>query len=75
VDGSKINNLGANTDFNTVKIDLVSAQNDISSINTTLNSINTSLVTMNNKFNNYVLITDYENDMSDVWERLTWHEL
>ena len=30
---------------------------------------------MNNKFNNYVLIAEYENDMSDVWERLTWHEL
>lgn len=75
IDGSKIANLSNNSDFNTVKIDLVSAQNDIESISSSLNSINASLVTMNNKFNNYVLITDHENDMANVWERLTWHEL
>ena len=75
IDGSKISNLTSNTEYNTVKIDLITVQNDVSSINSSLSSINSTLITLDNKFNNYVLSEAYNKDMEDVWDALTWHEL
>lgn len=75
VDGAKIINLTNNTDFNQVKIDLITISNDVGNISSTLDSINASLVTIGNKFGNYVLQSDYDDDMRDVWNCLTWHEL
>ena len=65
IDGKKIINLMNNTDFSGV-------YSDVNNIKSQLNDINSSITGMYSKF---VLKETYDNDMSNVWHRLTWHEL
>lgn len=72
IDGGKIINLSNNIEFNQVKSNVSSAVDNINSIQAQLGGINSSITTIYNKF---VLKETYNNDMSEVWDRLTWHEL
>ncbi len=72
IDGSKIINLDNNTLFNTVKTNVNTATDNITQIQKSIEGLNASIT---NIHTNYVLTTTYEQGMSDVWDRLTWHEL
>ena len=75
VDGNKIINLTNNTDFNTVRLNLITVSNDTADIKSKLDTMSSTLVNINANFNNYVLKTEHNKDMSDIWEHLTWHEI
>lgn len=72
IDGAKLINLDNNEMFNAVKTDVNTAKDNIGAIQKSLDGLNSSIT---NIHTNYVLKTTYENDMSEVWDRLTWHEL
>ena len=72
IDGSKLINLSNNTEFNTVKVNVTTAQDNISSIQQTLNSINSQITGITT---NYVMKSTYETDIANIWDRLTWHDL
>jgi hypothetical protein len=58
-----------------VRLDLITVSNDTTAIKSKLDTISSTLVNINTNFDNYVLKTAYNEDMSDIWEHLTWHEL
>lgn len=72
VDGSKIVNLTNNNDFNTLSANVNIISTNVNNISSELNDINASIVSIHN---NYVLKKIYDEDMLNVWDRLSWHEL
>ena len=72
IDGVKLINLDNNTDFSAVKADVSTAKDTIKTIRSELDGINQQITGITT---NYVQKSTYDEEVANIWDRLTWHDL
>lgn len=82
IDGTKINNLAGNEEFNNVKIvgtsnasEIVTLKQLTASHTTDINDLKIRISAAETNFENFVLKTQYEADLGEIRDILTWKEM
>ena len=82
IDGTKINNLASNEEFNAVKVvgtsnagEIVILKELVGTHTTEINDLKVRISAAETNFDNFVLKTQYEADLSEIRDVLTWKEI
>lgn len=82
INGDLITNLSSNTEFNTIKIigesnasRLTALESMVIDNQEDIAELKLNIVNINSNFDNYVLKTNYEADMKEIRDILTWQEM